>query len=85
MKIFDVLQNFPFTTSETKPGYLKQTGICELSQELPNYLRLKNFRIMLKSAQSSSQKENLPILAKDFVKVEIEPFPHCAIHTTHKN
>ena len=27
MRIFDVLPNFPFNTSEMKPDYYKQTGI----------------------------------------------------------
>ena len=58
LKNFDVLQNFPFTTSETKPGYLKQTGICELSQELPNYLRLKKFQNNVKKCPVFLPKRN---------------------------
>ena len=48
MKFFDVLPNFPFTTSgETMGDYYLFTykhGICELPHELPNDLRPRILR-----------------------------------------
>ena len=40
-RIFDVLPNFPFTTSETKRVISNKHGTYELPHELPNDLRLR--------------------------------------------
>ena len=43
-RLFHVLTNFPFTTSETMRDYYYKHGIYKLPQELPNDLRLKYLR-----------------------------------------
>ena len=40
LRLFNVLQNFPFTTSEMMWIITYKHGIYELSQELPKDLRL---------------------------------------------
>ena len=41
LRLFDVLPNFPFTTSETMRDFSYKHGIYELPHELPNDLRLR--------------------------------------------
>ena len=40
LRLFDVLPNFPFTTSEMMSNYYLQHGIYKLPHKLPNNLRL---------------------------------------------
>ena len=42
MTLFDVLPNFPFTTSETMSDIGYKHGIYEFTYELPNGLRLRS-------------------------------------------
>ena len=44
LRLFDVLQNFLFTTSETIGDYYYKHGIYELPHELPNDLRPRILR-----------------------------------------
>ena len=44
MRLFDVLPNLPFTTSEMMRDYYLQTWYYELPHELPNDLRLRKLR-----------------------------------------
>ena len=41
MGLFDVLPNFPFTTSETMRVITYKHGIYELPHELPNDVKLR--------------------------------------------
>ena len=41
LRLFDVLRNFTFTTSETMDDITYKHGIYELPHELPNDLRLR--------------------------------------------
>ena len=41
LRLFDVLPNFPFTTSETMQIIAYKHGIYELPHEFPNNLRLR--------------------------------------------
>ena len=41
LRLFDVLPNFPLTTSETMCDFTYKHGIYELPHELPNDLRLR--------------------------------------------
>ena len=55
MGLFDVLLNFPFTTSETKPDFSNKQDVQELRHELPNDLRLK----ILENKEKSGKSQNL--------------------------
>ena len=41
LRLFGLLPNFPFTTSKTKSIISNKPGIYELSNKLPNNLRLR--------------------------------------------
>ena len=42
LRLFDVLPNFPFTTSETMRCITTKHGLHELRHELPNDLRVRS-------------------------------------------
>ena len=86
LRLFDVLPNFPFSTSETMCDYTHKHGIYELSQELPNDLRLRirklgNIRKLSKShsTQSSCQNQHFLNTRKKLFKSRILNFYHRAL------
>ena len=82
LRLFDVLPNFPFTTSETMRDYYFKYGMCD-SQDLPILANWETF----KPHRMIGQRPDLPptkikissILVKIFGKTAIKLLPQSAI------
>ena len=80
LRLFDVVQNFPFTPSETKLDYLVinmvYTTSCLTSCHSQERSRKsQKSKDLYSSAQSSSQK-NFVDTSKKLLKIEIKTFPY---------
>ena len=93
LRLFDVLPNFRFTTSETMHDYYLSTLYIQVVSRVAEPLKTKEIRKYQEivytpqndsPAPSAPTKiEALPILAENPRKTEIKPFLLCA--TPHEN
>ena len=91
MRHFNVLPNFPFTTSQTMCDYYLQIWYVRVPsrvtdplnnsdlRKLGNVRKLSKLHIMIASAQSPCQNESFVNTRRKLLKIEIKLFPLSAI------
>ena len=77
MRLFDVLPNFAFTTSEPMGDYYLQTWCIRVASQVTK--RCKTLEIRKYVPSLPAKMKVLLILAENSCKTEIKPFPPCAI------